>query len=135
MDLTKALHLSAAGMRAQGTRLRIIAENVANADSVATTPEGEPYRRKLVVFENELDRALDLEKVRVKKVEVDGSDFGRRYEPGHPAADQDGYILVPNVSVLLEMADMRESQRSYQANLQVLGASRAMLQRTIDILR
>lgn len=135
MDLTKALHLSAAGMKAQGTRLRIIAENVANAESVATTPEGEPYRRKLVVFENELDRALGVEMVRVKEIETDKSEFGTRFEPGHPAADEQGYIDVPNVSVLLEMADMRESQRSYQANLQVLGASRSMLQRTIDILR
>ena len=135
MDLLKALNLSAAGMRAQGTRIRVIAENVANAESTASAPGEAPYRRKLVTFENALDRELDLELVRVKAITLDRGEFGRRFEPDHPAADADGYVLTPNVKVLMEMADMREAQRGYEANLQVIRASRSMLQRTIDILR
>jgi flagellar basal-body rod protein FlgC len=135
MDLFKALSHSAAGMRAQGTRMRVIAENVANSNSTATTPGELPYRRKLVTFENVLDRELNVELVRTGDVAFDQSDFGRRFDPGHPAADPEGYVLTPNVQVLIEMADMREAQRSYQANLQVIRSSRRMLQRTIDILR
>lgn len=135
MDLFKALSQSAAGMRAQGVRMRIIAENVANSSSTATSPGGLPYRRKLVTFENALDRELNVDLVRVGDVAFDQSDFGRRFDPGHPAADPEGYVLMPNVQVLLEMADMREAQRSYQANLEVIRSSRRMLQRTIDILR
>ncbi len=134
-DLFKSLNHAAAGMRVQGARMRIIAENVANSNSTATTPGGLPYRRKLVTFANELDRELNVKLVRVGDVAYDQSDFGRRFDPGHPAADQDGYVLTPNVQVLVEMADMREAQRSYQANLQIIRSSRRMLQRTIDILR
>ena len=134
-DLFKSLDISASGMRAQGTRLRVISENVANADSTATIPGGEPYRRKLVTFDNELDRSLGVETVRVHSIVADRSSFERRYEPGHPAADEDGYVLMPNVNTLMEMADMREAQRSYEANLKVIESSRSMLQRTIDILR
>ncbi len=135
LDLFKALSHAAAGMRAQGARIRIISENVANSNSTATAPGGLPYRRKLVTFANELDRELNVELVRVGDVAFDQSDFGRRFDPGHPAADQEGYVLTPNVRVLVEMADMREAQRSYQANLQIIRSSRRMLQRTIDILR
>ncbi len=135
MDLTKALEVSAAGLRVQGTRIRVIAENVANAESTASGPDDLPYQRKLVTFENVLDRELDVRLVRVKRIIADGSDFGRRFEPDHPAADADGYVLTPNVKILLEMADMREAQRGYEANLQVIRASRNMLQKTIDILR
>ena len=119
MDLVDALHISAAGMRAQGVRLRVIAENLANANSLAATPDGEPYRRKVVSFRNALDR----------------SDFEMRYQPSHPAADANGYIRLPNVNTLIEMTDMREAQRSYEANLKVIESSRTLLQRTIDILR
>ena len=135
MDLDKSLNISAAGMRAQGTRLRVIAENIANANSTAQTPGGEPYRRKLVTFENELDRAIGAEMVRVDSIVVDRGAFGRRFEPGHPAADEEGYVLTPNVNSLMEMSDMREAQRSYEANLKVIQSSRSMLQKTIDILR
>ncbi len=134
MDLFKTLHIAASGMRAQGTRLRVISENVANADSVAQTPGGVPYRRKLVSFNNALDRALGVETVRVSKVLTDKSEFSRSYEPGHPAADEEGYVLRPNVSTLIEMSDMREAQRSYEANLKAIEASRHMLQRTLQIL-
>lgn len=135
MDLDKSMNISAAGMRSQGTRLRVIAENIANSDSTAQTPGGEPYRRKLVTFENELDRAIGVETVRVDSIVADRSSFGRRYEPGHPAADEDGYVLTPNVNSLMEISDMREAQRSYEANLKAVEAARAMLQKTIDILR
>ncbi|MGP1256207.1 MAG: flagellar basal body rod protein FlgC [Kiloniellales bacterium] len=135
MDLYKTLDISASGMRAQGTRLRVISENIANANSTGQTPGAEPYRRKMVTFTNELDRALDAEVVKVKDVGVDKSEFSRRYNPGHPAADAEGYVLMPNVNSLLEMSDMREAQRSYEANLRVIQSSRAMLEQTIAILR
>ena len=135
MDLVKALNISAHGLKAQGTRLRVIAENVANAESTAQTPGGEPYRRKVVTFGSVLDRELGAEIVRVDGIVPDRSDLGRRFDPGHPAADEKGYVLTPNVNALLEMADMREAQRSYEANLKVIQSSRTMLQQTIDILR
>lgn len=135
MDLGKVLHISAHGLKAQGTRLRVIAENVANADSLPRSPEDQPYRRKLVSFANSLNRALGFETVRVKGIETDRSDFGQRFEPGHPGADADGYVRTPNVETIIEMADMREAQRSYEANLKVIEASRSMVQRAIAILR
>lgn len=135
MDLDKTLHISAAGLRAQGIRLRTLAENIANASSTAQTPGGEPYRRKVVTFANVLDRALGLDTVRVRSIGVDQSAFGRKHQPGHPAADANGYVLTPNVNALIEMTDMREAQRTYEANLRVIQASRSMLQQTIEILR
>ena len=135
MDLVKALQISAHGLKAQGTRLRVIAENVANADSLPQTPGEQPYRRKLVSFTNALNRALGFETVKVRDIDVDRSDFGKRFEPGHPAADPEGYVLTPNVKSVIEMADMREAQRSYEANLKVIEASRSMLQRAIAVLR
>ena len=135
MDLVKSMKISASGMQAQGTRLRVIAENIANAESTAQTPGGSPYRRKMVSFANTLDRALDAEMVHIKDVRFDRSEFSRRYEPGHPAADDQGYVLVSNVNSLIEMTDMREAQRSYDANLKVIQASRGMLQQTIELLR
>jgi flagellar basal-body rod protein FlgC len=135
MDLAKTLHISAAGMKAQGVRLRVLSENVANADSVARTPEGDPYRRKLVTFANEMNKELGIHQVKIENVEVDPSEFGNEYRPGHPAADDRGYIKTPNVNSLIEMSDMREAQRSYEANLKVIESSRTMLMRTIDLLR
>ena len=135
MELSKSLVIAASGMRAQGSRLRVIAENLANAESTGQRPGEEPYRRKIVTFENALDRELGFKTVNVADVKTDRSPFNRRYEPGHPAADEDGYVLTSNVNGLIEMADMREAQRSYEANLKVIEASRGMLQQTIDILR
>ncbi|MDJ0609909.1 MAG: flagellar basal body rod protein FlgC [Kiloniellales bacterium] len=135
MDLLESMHISAAGLQSQGTRLRTIAENVANADSTAQVPGGEPYRRKVVTFANELNRELGIETVQVSGVVPDRSDFGLRFDPGHPAADGRGYVLTPNVNSLLEMADMREAQRSYEANLKVIQSSRSMLQQAVDLLR
>ena len=135
MDLDKTLHISASALKAQGTRLRTIAENIANAGSTAQVPGGEPYRRKVVTFANVLDRALGVNKVQIRDIGVDRSEFGRKYQPGHPAADDNGYVLTPNVNGLIEMTDMREAQRTYEANLRVIQASRTMLQQTIEILR
>ncbi len=134
-DLAKAMNISAAGMKVQGERLRVISENIANAGSTALSPEGEPYRRKLVTFGSTLDRELGVDLVEVKKVARDQTEFGLRYQPGHPAADATGYVKTSNVNTLIEMTDMREAQRSYEANLKVMQASRSMLQRTIDLLR
>jgi flagellar basal-body rod protein FlgC len=135
MDLYKTLNISASGMRAQGTRLRVISENIANANSTGQQPGAEPFRRKTITFANELDRELGADMVEVKDVTLDMSEFGRRYDPGHPAADAEGYVMTPNVNTLIEMADMREAQRSYEANLRVIETSRSMLEGTIAILR
>lgn len=135
MDLMESLMISAAGMRAQGQRLRVVAENLANADSVAEAPGGDPYRRKTISFKNQLDRELGLETVQVSKVGEDPSDFRMKYDPGNPAADAKGYVKLPNVNTLIEMSDMREAQRSYEANLRAIEVARNMLQRTIDLIR
>lgn len=113
----------------------MIAENIANVDSLGQTPGSSPYRRKTVTFRNELDRSIGMDTLRVDKIGVDRSEFEKRFDPHHPAADADGYVLVPNVSTLVEMMDMREAQRSYEANLSVIKASRKMLGSTIDVLR
>lgn len=135
MDFFKTLAIAASGLRAQSGRMRIISENIANADSVPSQPGADPYRRKIPTFETEFDRALNVKLVELGKVRTDTSDFRLKYEPGHPAADSDGNVKYPNVNALVEMTDMREAQRSYQANLNVITATRRMLQRTIDILR
>jgi flagellar basal-body rod protein FlgC len=135
MDFFKTLAIAASGLRAQSGRMRIISENIANADSVPSQPGADPYRRKVPTFETEFDRALNVQLVELGRVQTDSSDFRLKYEPGHPAADSDGNVKYPNVNALVEMTDMREAQRSYQANLNVITATRRMLQRTIDILR
>jgi flagellar basal-body rod protein FlgC len=135
MDLYKAMSVSSAGMKAQGTRLKVIAENIANANTTAETPGDLPYRRKVVVFQNVLDRQMQVDTVRVGKIDVDKKDFERRYDPSHPSADADGYVLMPNVNSVIEAMDMREAQRSYEANLNMVDSSRQMLMRTIEILR
>jgi flagellar basal-body rod protein FlgC len=135
MDLMDSLAISAAGMRVQGERLRVISENIANADSVAEVAGGDPYRRKTITFQNALDREAGLDLVKVQKVGLDPSEFTQKYEPNNPAADSRGYVKLPNVNALIEMNDMREAQRSYEANLKVVEVARGMLQKTIDILR
>jgi len=134
-DLVDALHISAAGMKTQGSRLRLIAENMANADSLGKTEGADPYRRKVMTFKNTLDRTLGVETVKVDRVMSDPSEFDMSFQPDHPAADAQGYVKLPNVNTLIELSDMREAQRSYEANLKVIEASRTMLTRTIDILR
>ncbi len=134
IDMFKTLQIAAAGMKVQSSRLRVIGENIANASSTATTPGGEPYRRKMISFENALDRILGINTVRVANYSYDKAEFGKRYDPTHPSAGEDGFVLLPNVNALIEMADMREALRSYEANLSVVEASKSMLQKTIDLL-
>ncbi len=134
-ELTKSTNIAISGMKAQTQRLRVISENLANADSTAQTPDGLPYRRKVITFRNELDRATGTTLVKVDKVRGDSAEFQRRYDPKHPAADRDGYVLAPNVNPLIELMDMREAQRSYEANMNVINTSRTMMSRTVDMLR
>ena len=135
MDLAQALTISARGMQAQTERLRVIAENLANQDSTGSSPGATPYRRRTTVFANVLDRNLQASTVTVKAIVPDTSDFPQKYDPGNPAADTNGYIRTPNVNSFVEMMDMREAERSYSANLNVMQASRSMLSRTIDLLK
>ena len=135
MDLDKALGIAASGMDAQTTRLRVIAENLANQDTTGSTPGADPYRRKTVTFENRLDQQLGADTVRVKQIGHDTSEFPLRYDPSNPAANADGYVKLPNVNSLIEVMDMREAERSYNANLAVMQATRSMLTRTIDLLK
>lgn len=135
MELTDSLLIAAAGMRAQSERMRVVAENVANANSVALQPNGDPYRRKVISFVNEMDRELGVSLIKTDRITRDQSPFQLRYEPGHPAANADGYVKYPNVSSLIEMMDLREAQRSYRANLKVLETTRSLAGRTLDLLR
>jgi flagellar basal-body rod protein FlgC len=135
MDLLKSLSIASAGLKAQAGRMRIISENIANADSLPSRPGEEPYRRKIPTFRNAFDRDLEANVLSIDRVKKDQSPFERRYQPGHPAADANGYVDAPNVSSLIETMDLREAQRSYEANLNVVSATRRMLQRTLDILR
>jgi flagellar basal-body rod protein FlgC len=135
VDFLKTMSIAASGLRAQAGRMRIISENIANADSTPTAPGANPYRRKVPVFVSELDRTLDARMVELGKVRTDNSEFRLKYEPGHPAADRNGNVKYPNVNPLVEITDMREAQRSYEANVNVISATRRMIQRTIDILK
>lgn len=130
-----SLRIAGAGLQAQSTRVRIVSENLANAQSTGPTPGSDPYRRKTVTFENTMNHALGAAMVKVKGIGVDRSAFRVEFEPGHPAADEKGYVKLPNVSMLLEMADMREANRSYEANLQMIKQARSMQSMTIDLLR
>src|SRR5258708_11725835 len=134
MDLDKVIKVAASGLSAQNSRLQVISENLANAESTGTTPGAEPYRRKIVTFRNVLDQASGVHTVKTGPVTTAGGDFERRFDPAHPAADSQGYVLVPNVNPLLELMDMREAQQSYQANLSVIQAAKSMLSHTIDLL-
>ena len=135
MDFVKSIAVAASGLRAQAGRIRIISENVANAESTPQRAGGDPYRRRVPTFRAEIDRALDARVVGLGPVRTDQSAFRTKYEPGHPAADASGNVKYPNVNSLIEMTDMREAQRSYEANVNVIGATRRMIQRTLDILR
>lgn len=135
MDFIRSIAIAASGLRAQAGRMRVIAENIANADSTAATTGTEPYRRKIATFKSEVDRALDTRMVTLGPIQTDPSEFRVKHEPGHPAADQNGNVKYPNVNSLVEMTDLREAQRSYEANINVIGASRRMIQRTIEILK
>ena len=134
-DFSRSMGIATSGLRAQAGRMRVISENIANADSTAKTAGGDPYRRKVPTFSSELDRTLDSRVVTLGKVKPDTSDFRIKHEPGNPVADANGKVKYPNVNSLVEMTDMREAQRSYEANLNVISATRRMIQRTLDILK
>jgi flagellar basal-body rod protein FlgC len=134
--ITDAMQISASGMRAQGTRLRVISENIANANTTGLTPGADPYQRQTITFKNELDRELGFKKVKVEDIGLDQkTDFLLKYEPDHPAADEGGYVKYPNVKTMIEVMDSREAQRSYEANLGMIEQARSMALRTIDMLR
>ena len=135
MDLIKSIAVAASGLRSQSGRMRIISENIANADSAPDRAGAEPYRRKVPTFQHHFDRTLDAQLVALGKVQRDPSAFKVKHEPGNPAADAKGDVQMPNVNSLVEMVDMREAQRSYEANLNLISSTRRMIQRTIDILR
>ncbi len=134
-DFVSSLRIAATGLHAQNARMRIIAENLANADSTGKTPDEDPYRRRIPTFKAVMDSEAGGKIVEVGKIALDQSDFVSRYEPGHPAADAKGYVRYPNVNSLIETMDMREAQRTYEANLNVVTVTRSMLGRTLDILR
>ena len=130
-----ALHTAASGLQAQSTRLRVVSENIANAQSTGATAGADPCARQTVSFESELDRALGANLVEVKTIGVDSTPFKLERDPGNPAADENGMVKMPNVDVLVELADMREANRSYEANLQVAKQSADMLTTTISLMK
>ncbi|MGE3829807.1 MAG: flagellar basal body rod protein FlgC [Parvibaculaceae bacterium] len=133
--LQVSLKVAASGLDAQSTRMRVIAENLANLHTTSKVPGGDPYARKTVSFANVLDRAEDASMVKVDSIGVDRAPFDVEFNPGHPAADANGYVKLPNVNMAVEMADMRETNRSYEANLQIIKRTRELLSMTIDLLR
>lgn len=133
--LKAALQIGASGLRAQSKRLLVVAENMANARSTGSTPGADPYTRKLISFEREIDEASGASLVKAGPAEADRAAFRLEHDPGHPAADDKGYVKLPNVDMLVEIADMREANRSYQASLQVIKQAREMISMTIDMLR
>ena len=134
-DLDAAMLTAASGMRVQGARLRVVSENIANADSTSGTPGGDPYRRKLITFGQAIDRATGAPIVKVAEITTDPTEFPVKYDPGHPAANAQGYVKMPNVNPLIETVDMREAQRSYEANLGIIDLARSMTNHTLDLLR
>jgi flagellar basal-body rod protein FlgC len=135
VDFLKSLAIAASGLRAQAGRMRVLSENIANADSTASQPGGDPYRRRIPTFRSEMDRTLNAQVVALGRVRTDPTDFRVKYEPGHPAADANGNVKYSNINSLIEMTDLRDAQRSYEANVNVISASRRMIQRTLEILK
>lgn len=130
-----AIQVATSGLEAQSTRLRVVAENMANANSTAVTPGGDPYARKTITFEDEMDRTSGVDLVQVRDIGRDPAPFKMEYDPSNPAADERGFVKMPNVNVMTEMADMREANRSYTANLEVVKQSRQLYTMTVDLLR
>ena len=133
-NLQNSFHIAGAGLKVQGRRLKIIAQNIANRDSTSQVPGGDPYRRQVITFENAMDRAMGVNMVQVGKITQDNAAFTMEYDPSHPAANDEGYVKLPNVNSLIEITDMREAQRSYEANLGVIQAARTMISRTIELM-
>jgi flagellar basal-body rod protein FlgC len=135
MDLLNSMHISASGMKAQSDRLRIVSQNIANAESAGVRPGDTPYRRRTISFKNQLDRELGEQKVTVNQYSTDPSPFQMKYDPAHPAANEEGYVQMPNVNPIIEMMDMREARRGYEANLNVIESSKSMIQQAISVIR
>ena len=135
MDLEKAMQMAAKGMKAQGARMKVISENMANAETTGKTVSDTPYQRQIITFRNEMNKADGIKEVEANDTQLDQTPFIMKYDPSHPAANAEGYVKMPNVNPMLEMMDMREAQRSYEANLGVIEMSRSMLMKTIDALR
>src|ERR1700728_710201 len=134
-DFARSMSIATSGLRAQAGRMRVISENIANADSTSASAGGDPYRRKVPTFSSELDRSLDARVVALGKVVPDSSAFRVKHEPSNPAADAAGNVKYPNVNPLIEMTDMRDAQRSYEANLNIISATRRMLALTLNIIK
>lgn len=135
MDLIDTIHISSSGMKAQQDRLKIVSQNIANAESVGTRDGAQPYRRQTISFKNVMDQETKTSLVKTNKVSTDKSQFVKKYEPNNPQSDAEGYVLYPNVNPISEMMDMREARRSYEANLAVIESSKAMLGQTINLLK
>jgi flagellar basal-body rod protein FlgC len=135
MDLSTVLKISAAGLSAQQTRMRVVAENIGSADTTASKPGEEPYKRKMVAFRSVLDREMGGRVVKADRIVTDKAEPRLRYDPSNPAADEKGYVKQPNINTMIEAMDMRQAQRSYEANLSVIEIAKNMISRTIDILR
>ena len=135
MDFLKTISVAASGLKVQNGRMRVIAENIANADSTGEKPGADPYRRKIPTFGRRFDKELEAHVVELGRVRPDQTPFRTKYDPGHPAADQNGEVKLPNVNAVIETMDMREAQRSYEANLNLITATRRMIARTLEILR
>jgi flagellar basal-body rod protein FlgC len=133
--LSASVKIAGSGIRAQSARLKIISENIANANSTGSTPGSDPFARKTVTFENEMNRAEGTHMTRVKKIDTDSAPFRLEHNPGHPAADANGNVKMPNVDILVETADMRDATRAYEANLQIVKQSREMVSMTLDLLK
>jgi flagellar basal-body rod protein FlgC len=133
--LEAALKIASSGLAAQSARLRVVTENVANAESTASIPGGDPYRRKTVTFASEIDRASGVSLVQLKRIGEDDRPFRTEYHPGHPAADAEGVVKLPNIDLVVELADMKEANRSYEAALQIFRQTRELHAMTLDLLK
>lgn len=134
MDLNDTVAISTAGLRAQTDRLKVVAQNIANADSVATTSGGQPYKRQTISFKNVMNKEIGAKVIKVDKIGVDKADPVQKYEPSNPVADKNGYVLYPNINKAVEMIDMQEARRSYEANLNMIEASKSMISQTVNLL-
>jgi flagellar basal-body rod protein FlgC len=127
--------IAASGLEAQSNRMRVVSENLANFDSTGKTPGAKPYTRKTISFDTRMDEMLGVNLVKVDRIGTDKTPYPMEFSPSHPAADANGYVKHPNVNMLVELADMREANRSYEANLQVVKQARELISMTIDLLR
>ena len=133
--LITSLKVAASGLGAQSQRMRVVSENLANSQSTGNYPNADPYQRKTISFASELDRQSGAQLVEIAAINNDRSAFPTEFQPGHEAADEYGYVKLPNVNILVEMADMREANRSYEANLQAIRQARDLISMTIELMR